>query len=231
MPNHCFSGVALPEEKVREIDAKKITELQKERGGGIAMALEGGFIAYGDEDAWWNMTEEIKNDTVIGKVLAQGTGIAGKVIGSRRITACKGQGFPAYDPRVYKDTGVTFATSPQGACHTAVCTLPGRKGYHPPVDSPMDPSARDNMVLYSRDLQSIVMMVDSFGLCSFMGSSSITKGFAVEAFNAMMGTSYSFKDFMIQGEKLTPKSFCCTASVRHWESPISMAPQADGPVR
>ncbi|MEG1895503.1 MAG: aldehyde ferredoxin oxidoreductase N-terminal domain-containing protein [Oscillospiraceae bacterium] len=176
-------------------------------GGAIAQAMEGGIIKFGDEKAWWNMTEEMKNDTMIGKVLGQGTGIAGKVFGSKRITAVKGQGFPGYDPRVFKGTGVTFATSPQGACHTAGCTLPGRKGYHPPVNVPMDPSIADNMVLYSRDLQSVVMLVDSFGLCSFMGSASIFGGHAIPALNAVYGTNYSFKDMVLMGEKLMRTEF------------------------
>lgn len=171
-------------------------------GGTIAMAMEGGIIPFGDVDAWWQMTEEIKNNTIIGRVLGQGTGVAGKVFGSRRITAVKGQGFPGYDPRAYKGTGVTYSTSPQGACHTAGCTLPGRTGFHEKVAVPMDPSVKEGMVLLSRDLQALLIMCDSLGLCSFFGSNPTSLGYAAQAINAAYGTDISFLELAEQGEKL-----------------------------
>jgi aldehyde:ferredoxin oxidoreductase len=45
--------------------------------------------------------------------------VAGKVFGVRRVPTSKGQAIPAYDPRVFKSIGITYATSPQGADHTA----------------------------------------------------------------------------------------------------------------
>jgi aldehyde:ferredoxin oxidoreductase len=47
----------------------------------------------------------------------------GKALGVKRIPAVKGQAMSAYDPRAVKGTGVTYATSPQGADHTAGLTV------------------------------------------------------------------------------------------------------------
>ena len=43
----------------------------------------------------------------------------GKAYNYARVPVVKGQAVPAWDPRPLKATGVTYATSPMGADHTA----------------------------------------------------------------------------------------------------------------
>lgn len=276
LPTHGFSGKAHSEENIAKISAKKIVELQEERGGknghacqpgcfircsnvyndengeyltsgfeyetialvganndifnidliakidrfcdefgidtidfggAVNMAIQGGIIEYGDEEGLWKMAEEMENDTLIGKILGQGTEVAGKVFGAKRITATYGQGFPGYDPRVYKGTAVTYSTSPMGADHTAGCTLPGRQGYHERVAKPMDPADKTDMVLLSRDLQVTEMLSDTLGLCAFMGAASINFGFAVPAVNYAYGTEYTLDELRKKGEELLKMEF------------------------
>ncbi len=49
--------------------------------------------------------------------------MVGNVYGIERVPVVKGQAMPAYDPRAIKGTGVTYATSPQGADHTCGLTI------------------------------------------------------------------------------------------------------------
>jgi len=70
----------------------------------------------------------------------------------------------AYDPRTIKGTGVTYATSPMGADHTAGNVLPGTKlpnGLAPQC------SSSDHQIELSRYVQLFATMFDYLGLCWF----------------------------------------------------------------
>jgi aldehyde:ferredoxin oxidoreductase len=84
-------------------------------------------------------------------------------LGVRRIPAVKGQGLSGYDPRILKGTGVTFATSPQGADHTAGIVLPG------PWDPEYSPIQPNDQGRRSRFMQTWMAMVDTLGLCMMIG--------------------------------------------------------------
>ena len=61
----------------------------------------------------------IATGDILGKLIGSGAEITGKVLGRYRVPTSKGQAMAAYDPRGVKGTGVTYATSPMGADHTA----------------------------------------------------------------------------------------------------------------
>ncbi len=69
------------------------------------------------------LVAEIGAGTELGIMLGNGVVATGQALNVDRIPHVKGQAFSAYDPRVVKGTGVTYATSPQGADHTAGLTL------------------------------------------------------------------------------------------------------------
>ena len=75
--------------------------------------------------------------------------------------AVLGQAMPGYDPRSLKGNGVTYATSPQGADHTAGNAFGARKE--------VNPLAVDGQRQLSFKLQLVAMMLDSTGLCLFAG--------------------------------------------------------------
>lgn len=129
-----------------------------ETGAAIGVAMDQGLISFGDAAAAVDLLSEIANDTVLGKVLGQGAQVTGRVFGSRRVPVVKSQAMAAYDPRGVKGLGVTYATSPMGADHTAGNTIRAQ------VDH-TDPSLQ---VELSRKVQSIAMIADSMGLCIFV---------------------------------------------------------------
>jgi len=130
-----------------------------ELGAALGLAAEAGLMKFGDGEKAAALVQEIYADTPLGRLLGSGAAMTGKALGGRRIPVVKGQAIPAYDPRTLKGTGVTYATSPQGADHTAGFTLRAK------VDH-LDPQANVNA---SRAAQIGVAAVDSLGACSFAG--------------------------------------------------------------
>jgi hypothetical protein len=92
-------------------------------------------------------------------VLGCGAALTGKVYGVERVPVVKGQAISAYDPRTIKGTGVTYATSPQGADHTAGLTIRAKINH-------LDPNGQ---IEISRNAQVNAAGYDSLGVCSFAG--------------------------------------------------------------
>ncbi|MDW7675522.1 MAG: aldehyde ferredoxin oxidoreductase C-terminal domain-containing protein, partial [Bacillota bacterium] len=94
-----------------------------ETGATIAVCMDGGKIPWGDANGALGLIEEMMKGTDFGKLMGQGTKAVGEALGVKRIPCVKGQAMPAYDPRNLKGIGITYATSPMGADHTAGVTL------------------------------------------------------------------------------------------------------------
>ena len=88
-------------------------------GVAVAVAMDAGYKTFGDTRAALQMVEEIGQGTEIGRVLGNGPAAVGRHFNHPRIPAVKGQSIAAYDPRAMQGNGVTYATSPMGADHTA----------------------------------------------------------------------------------------------------------------
>jgi aldehyde:ferredoxin oxidoreductase len=112
---------------------------------------------FGDPERAIELVIEIGAGTGLGKLLGNGVVATGKALGVERIPAVKGQAFSAYDPRVIKGTGVTYATSPQGADHTAGLTL----------FAPVKHEDPESAVQVSRGSQIQRAAYDALGLCVF----------------------------------------------------------------
>jgi aldehyde:ferredoxin oxidoreductase len=128
-------------------------------GGALAVAMEAGLIPWGDGEAALKLVEEIAQGTDNGRMIGSGVKITGDKLGVRRVPQVKGQCLSGYDPRILKGTGVTFATSPQGADHTAGIVLPG------PHDPEYVPVASTGQAVKSKFMQSWMAAVDTLGLC------------------------------------------------------------------
>ncbi len=129
-----------------------------EMGATIGVAMDQGLLPFGDADGAADLLAEVAEGTILGRVLGQGALITGKVLGSRRIPQVKGQAMAAYDPRSIKGLGVTYATSPMGADHTAGNTIRAQIEH-------TDPTLQ---VEASRNAQVMAMIADSMGLCLFL---------------------------------------------------------------
>jgi aldehyde:ferredoxin oxidoreductase len=136
-----------------------------EMGVTLGVAMEAGVLAFGDAEGALRLIEEAGAcRTMLGRVLGQGAAVTGRVFNVRRVPVVKGQAISAYDPRALKGIGVTCATSPMGADHTAGNCLPGSML---PDGTKPDPHSREHQIELSRYLQQLATMFDSLGLCWF----------------------------------------------------------------
>ncbi len=136
-----------------------------EAGNTIAIAMEGGAAAFGDEEAALDMMDQIRKGTPMGRILGQGVEATAKAYGVYRVPTVKGQSMPAYEPRAIKGIGVTYATTPMGADHTAGYTIaPEIAGIGGKVD-PLDDEGKGDLSL---TFQAATAFIDSSGYCLFI---------------------------------------------------------------
>ena len=130
-----------------------------EAGAALGVAAEAGLARFGDEGSFAALLDEIAAGSVLGRVLGQGVVVAGRVLGIARVPAAKGQAMPAYDPRALKGNGVTYASSPMGADHTAGNAFGAR--------NEVDPLGTEGQRELSLKLQLGAAMLDTTGVCLF----------------------------------------------------------------
>lgn len=154
-------------------------------GVAVAVAMDAGYRAFGDGEAAIDMVEEIALGTEFGRILGQGPAAVGKHFNHARVPVVKGQSIAAYDPRAMQGNGVTFATSPMGADHTAGNVI----GEY--LEQKLDPLNPEGQVEASRNLQIATAAADCTGLC-FMAYVALTTpeggGALLKAINAKFGT-------------------------------------------
>lgn len=131
-----------------------------EVGATLGVLAEAGLARFGDGARFEELLGEAARGTVLGRLVGSGCATAGRLLGVRRVPAAKGQAFGAYDPRAVKGTGVTFATSPMGADHTAGLT----------VFADVDHSSKEGQAELSLRMQVARAAYDGLGLCAFLQS-------------------------------------------------------------
>ena len=153
-----------------------------ELGCTIGLLGETDLFEFGDVQKAHSLVKEIANGTPLGRVIGSGVVLTAKVFGIDRIPAIKGQGIPAHSARSCKGWGVTYATSPQGADHTA----------GPVLDELL---SKEGQVQRSRMSQIIMTGIDSVGLCMLsrlMGHPDIV----VEMLNGFYGLGWGVEDYL-----------------------------------
>ncbi len=130
-----------------------------EIGAALGVAADAGLLEFGDGERAMQLLKEIRQNTPLGRILGNGPAIAGQVLGVERVPVVKNQAISAYDPRAIKGTGVTYATSPQGADHTAGLTIRAKVNH-------LDPKGQ---VELSRTAQINMAGYDTLGACVFAG--------------------------------------------------------------
>jgi aldehyde:ferredoxin oxidoreductase len=158
----------------------------------IAIAMDAGHKSFGDGTAAIEMVEEIAKGTAFGNVMGNGPVAVGKHFNHSRVPAVKGQGVAAYDPRAMLGNGITFATTPMGADHTAGNLV----GLY--LGQQLDPLKPEGQVEASRFIQIANAAFDATGLC-FMAYVALLTPEAGEVFlkalNAKLGTELGPDDF------------------------------------
>jgi aldehyde:ferredoxin oxidoreductase len=95
---------------------------------------------------------------------------------------------PGYDPRSLKGNGVTYATSPQGADHTAGNAFGARKE--------VNPLGVEGQGQLSLKLQIIAAMLDSTGLCLFARPPVVADPqLMVDMLNGRFGWGWTLEDY------------------------------------
>jgi len=174
-----------------------------EMGGAIAVAMEGGLLKFGDaEGAKRLLNEDARRGTPLGRIIGNGTEFAGKAFGVVRVPVVKGQSMPAYEPRVVKGIGVTYATSTMGADHTAGYTVaPEILG----VGGKADPFKPEKAEL-SRAFQASTAFIDTTGYCLFDAFAvlDLPEGLEgmVESCAAVLGVNWTVTDIVPIGLKV-----------------------------
>ena len=173
---------------------------------GVAMgiAMEAGVIPFGDGAGVLRLLKEIGEGTPLGRILGSGAAGVGKMFGMTRVPVVKGQALSAYDPRSVKGMGITYATSTMGSDHTA--------GYCIPVNllnvgGSVDPLKKEGQVELSRKLQIGTALIDTTGLCLFVGFFGLDNQEAVrdmipDMINAKCGLSITPDEWRALGRKI-----------------------------
>ena len=130
-----------------------------EIGAALGVAAEAGLMQYGDAPSAFRLLSEIRNGTTVGRVLGNGAAVVGEEYHVDRVPVVKRQAMSSYEPRAIKGTGVTFATSPQGADHTCGLTIRASVNH-------LDPLVQLDI---SRNAQYSMAGYDTIGACLMAG--------------------------------------------------------------
>jgi aldehyde:ferredoxin oxidoreductase len=169
----------------------------------VAVAMEGGMLPWGDGKAVLDAVKQIAVPTPLGRLLGSGTAVVGKACGLFRVPVVKDQGIPAYDPRPIKGIGLTYATTPMGADHTAGYCISGNILK---VGANMDPLKKEGQIEYARAMQIGTAAVDSTGMCLFVyfGIADNPDGFQalIDMINAQYGIALTADDVTELGKSV-----------------------------
>jgi len=130
-----------------------------EIGAALGVAADAKLMEWGDGVRAMELLHEIRNDTELGRTLGNGSVATGKKLGIQRVPAVKGQAMSGYEPRAIKGTGLTYASSPQGADHTAGLTIRAKVNH-------LDSNAQKDASL---NAQLNMAGYDTIGACIFAG--------------------------------------------------------------
>jgi aldehyde:ferredoxin oxidoreductase len=168
-----------------------------EMGATIAVAMEAGLAQFGDADAAIRMINEVGEGTHLGRILGGGAALTGKAYGVERVPVVKGQAMPAYDPRAVQGIGVTYATSPMGADHTAGYAVAQNVLK---VGGDVNALKPEGQVELSRNLQIATAAIDSTGMCLFIAFAVLDQP---DTFQALLDMLNAFYGMALTGDGVT----------------------------
>lgn len=166
----------------------------------MAMAMEGGVVAWGDSKGVIDLLKKVGTKDPLGRILGNGTVFTAQAFGVDRVPVVKRQALPAYDPRTVKGVGVTYCTTPMGGDHTAgyaVCQNVLKVGGDVPSQG------KAGQVEVSKNLQIATAAVDSLGLCLFVAFAVLDTpdalGVVADLVSGLLGKPYSVDDIVNLG--------------------------------
>jgi aldehyde:ferredoxin oxidoreductase len=157
-----------------------------EMGCTIGVLNDAGMFNFGDAAKAETLIDEIGKGTPLGRILGSGVALAAKAFGIERVPAVKGQGIPAHAARSSKGWGVTYATSPQGADHTA----------GPVIEEPLSNKGQADR---SRKAQIMMAALDATGICQF---TFLMPKLIFPMINALCGVNWTVDDYLEMGKEM-----------------------------
>jgi len=174
-----------------------------EMGATIGVAMEAGLAEFGDGEAAIDLVKEVGKGTPLGRILGSGAAVTGKTYGVERVPTVKGQALPAYDPRSVQGIGVTYATTPMGADHTAGYAVTANILQ---VGGTVDALKTEGQIELSRNLQIATAAVDATGYCLFIAfailDQSDTYQDMLDVINAFAGLNLTADDVVELGKTI-----------------------------
>ena len=174
-----------------------------EMGVTLGIAMEGGMIPWGDGKAAIALLSKVGEYAPEGKIIGNGARFTGDALGVDRVPVVKNQALPAYDPRSCKGVGVTYATTPMGADHTAGY---GVTANILSVGGTIDPLKKEGNIELSQNLQVATAAVDAAGLCLFVAFAVLDNEDGVQTIvdmlNARYGLSLTPDDVVALGKSI-----------------------------
>ncbi|MCW4038885.1 MAG: aldehyde ferredoxin oxidoreductase family protein [Candidatus Bathyarchaeota archaeon] len=114
----------------------------------------------------------------------------------------RGQGLPAYDPRVFQGHGLGYATSNRGGCHLRAYMIAGEVvGEVTGEKIKLDPQETQGKPKWVTIFQDLYAVCDSFILCKFNTFAVGAEEFA-STLSAVTGWQYTSEDIMRVGERI-----------------------------
>jgi aldehyde:ferredoxin oxidoreductase len=159
-----------------------------EMGAAIGVLNDVGLFEFGNKAEAITYLDEVAKGSPIGRILGNGVSLTAKAFGIARVPAVKGQAIPAHTARTVKGWGVTYATSPQGADHTA-----GPVG--------VEPLSPEGQVERSRLAQIQMASLDATGMCFFTFTFA-TPGAIIPMINSLYGIHWSENDYLDMGKEM-----------------------------
>jgi aldehyde:ferredoxin oxidoreductase len=166
-------------------------------GVAIAVAMDAGYRRFGDGAAAVEMMEELAKGTDLGRVFGNGPVAVGKYFDHKRVPHAKNQAVSGYDARALQGMGVTYATSPMGADHTAGYVVSEN------LSGTVDRLRPEGQAEVSRSAQIRTAFMDCTGLCQFAASAVKNNREGEEAIVTMInlrhGTNLTRDDIQTMG--------------------------------
>lgn len=163
-------------------------------GVAIGVAMEAGLLKFGDAEGAIKLLEEVGKGTPLGRIIGNGAAFTAKAFGIERAPVVKNQAMPAYDPRAVKGIGVTYATTPMGADHTAGYAIATNILK---VGGDVDPLGKEGQIELSRNLQIATAALDATGYCLFIAFAILDQQ---ETFNAMVDSINGMYNLNMTGD-------------------------------
>ncbi|MHA1585633.1 MAG: aldehyde ferredoxin oxidoreductase C-terminal domain-containing protein [Promethearchaeota archaeon] len=163
-----------------------------ETGSCLGVLMDAGKIKWGDADRCIELIRGIKDGNLESMDLGLGVYELGRKLKHPRIPHVKHQAFPSYEPRTLKSPSITFITNPMGADHTS------GDGTGP------NPNNSEGKIDFSKERQIITMIVDSMGICYFVGTSFENTAIMAKLVESRYGKEWhkSLDDWIEWGKKM-----------------------------